>query len=305
MGHRRQRRELRPGFQPARQPPGGSKWVKSPQSFGIVPNIGNYLKNLEGLPEPMYIAKPKPFAGNLSSDRDTWIFMPQLPVEIAGDIHWDKLQHLQSAEASRATNGGFASKFGRARSLRHILPLLSADHNTASSYVLTDQMLRSLHYIDQHCSGELAMPERVLHDDHARPAPGQLQPVEEAVRAKPTGRRDFTSRRSRRAPLRTGRPPRDRSERMIINHYRALNSAGMACQPDALTPGAVLELSTRILHRRDAPAAAATDEPGRLQRPDEERVKVFKSAQVERAPPHPTSRRVPGGPASGALRIRE
>jgi len=79
-----------------------------------------------------------------------------------------------------------------------------------------------------------------------------------------------TSRRVAKELLRSGRKPNNRSERMILNNYRALHFMRDSMGAK-LTPAAVLELH-RILTEGtlDNPDAA-----GRLQRPDEERVGVY------------------------------
>lgn len=92
--------------------------------------------------------------------------------------------------------------------------------------------------------------------------------VLEAVELNP-GASQGLSRRVAKDLLRSGREPQDRSERMILNNYRALQF--MRGVGDSLTPQTVLELQ-RILTdgTLDDPSAA-----GRLQTPDEERVGVF------------------------------
>jgi len=82
-----------------------------------------------------------------------------------------------------------------------------------------------------------------------------------------------TTRKVAKEMLRTGRRPRDISETMILNNYRAIMRIG-ELRDEPLTPEAVLELH-RILTdgTLDDPSAA-----GRLQRPDEERVTVVDPA---------------------------
>jgi Fic family protein len=78
-----------------------------------------------------------------------------------------------------------------------------------------------------------------------------------------------TTRQVAKELLRTGREPVDRSERMILNNYHALEFMREQIG-DSLTPAAVLELH-RVLTEDtlDDPMAA-----GRLQRPGDERVAV-------------------------------
>jgi Fic family protein len=88
-----------------------------------------------------------------------------------------------------------------------------------------------------------------------------------------------TSRRVAKEMLRSGREPADRSERMILNNYRALQF--MREVGRRLSPEIVFELH-RILteHTLDNPEAA-----GRLQRPDEDRVAVWFDDEIVHEPP--------------------
>jgi Fic family protein len=86
-----------------------------------------------------------------------------------------------------------------------------------------------------------------------------------------------TSRRVAKEMLRTGRKPRDRGERMIVNNYRALQFI-REDMGERLSPDAILELHRIVTEGTlDDPSAA-----GRLQRPDEQRVSVFDRNEDER-----------------------
>jgi len=121
--------------------------------------------------------------------------------------------------------------------------------------------------VDQRCSGEIAMPSVVTDDDQARQHYLVNSLMEEAIRSSQL-EGATTSRKVAKELLRTGREPRNRSERMILNNYHAIQ---FIRGQDELSPAVVLELQ-RILTdgTLDNPDAA-----GRLQRPDEDRVAVF------------------------------
>ncbi len=79
-----------------------------------------------------------------------------------------------------------------------------------------------------------------------------------------------TSRVVAKEMLRSGRPPRDRSERMILNHFRALEFMRDDMGKE-LRPESILELHRIVTEGTlNDPTAA-----GRLQRPGEPRVAVF------------------------------
>jgi Fic family protein len=182
-------------------------------------------------------------------------------------------------------------KFERRSGLRP-LPLLDDDEGSPVFsggkpfvYGLPDSVLRSLHRIDQRCAGEVAMDEVVTSDAQARERYLVNSLTEEAIRSSQL-EGATTSRQTAKELLRSGREPRDRSERMILNNYRALQYMRGELG-DTLTPEGVLELH-RILTEGtlDDPNAA-----GRLQTIYEDRVAVFDrdGGRIVHRPPHSDS----------------
>lgn len=194
-------------------------------------------------------------------------------------VHWDKLRQLAPPADITHREWWLLIKFARQPLLR-TLPLTDAE-GQHFSYGVPDLVARGLHHVDQRCSGEIAMPEVVTADDQARSHYLVNSLMEEAIRSSQL-EGATTTRRVAKELLQTGREPRDRSERMILNNYRALQY--MRDQMDeTLTPEAVLELQ-RILTEGtlDEPDAA-----GRLQRPDQIRVSVVdpNTDEVVHTPP--------------------
>jgi Fic family protein len=183
-------------------------------------------------------------------------------------LHWDKLRRLDPPPGLSPEEWWWRIKVVERRPGMRYLSL--GDANGASfSYSLPDTLLRSLHHVDQRCSGEVAMDEVVTSDRQARQRYLVNSLMEEAIRSSQL-EGATTSRRVAKELLRSGREPKDRSERMILNNYRALqfmrNEMG-----GALSPESVLELHRIVTDGtlRDPDAA------GRLQRPGEERVAVY------------------------------
>jgi Fic family protein len=81
--------------------------------------------------------------------------------------------------------------------------------------------------------------------------------------------------------LRSGRRPKNRSEQMIVNNYRAMNYV-RDHREDDLTPGMVLELHRIVTEGTlDDPSAA-----GRLQEPEDDRIGVYDDeGELLHAPP--------------------
>lgn len=194
-------------------------------------------------------------------------------------VHWDKLRHLDPPAGFSHEEWWAGIKLGR-NSLKRALPLRDAE-GRPFTYALPDEVLELLHFVDQRCAGEIAMSEVVTADDQARQRYLVNSLMEEAIRSSQL-EGATTSRQVAKELLRTGRPPKDRSERMITNNYRALHFLRESVG-DRLTPSAVLELQ-RILTEG---TLENPDAAGRLQRPDEERVAVYEriDGSLLHAPP--------------------
>jgi Fic family protein len=195
-------------------------------------------------------------------------------------LHWDKLRHLAPPNGLSAEQWWLKVKGARAGELR-VIPLTDPG-GTPFSYGLLDSMLRQLHYIDQRCSGEVAMDEVVTSERQAGRRFLVNSLMEEAIRSSQL-EGATTSRQAAKEMLRTGREPRDRSERMIANNYLALQFMREE-MGERLSPTAILDLH-RILTEGtlDDPSAS-----GRLQHPGEPRVAVFDrddGRPIHRPPP--------------------
>jgi len=181
-------------------------------------------------------------------------------------VHWDKLRHLEPPNGLSSEEWWLLIKRGR-QSAQRVIPLTDPD-GQPFSYCVPDVVARRLHYVDQRCTGEVAMSEVVTADAQARERYLVNSLMEEAIRSSQL-EGATTTRRVAKELLRTGRAPTDRSERMVLNNYRALQYMRDE-MPAKLTPEAIIELQ-RILTdgTLEHPDAA-----GRLQRPDEERIAV-------------------------------
>ena len=181
-------------------------------------------------------------------------------------LHWDKLRHLEPPSGLTHEEWWLSLKIPR-RALYRQIPLTDQS-GRSFVYALPDEAQRLLHLVDQKCSGEVAMPDVVIGDDQARRHYLVNSLMEEAIRSSQL-EGATTSRRVAKELLTTGRPPKNRSERMIANNYRALEY--MRGVSDELTPAVVLELQ-RILTEG---TLDNSDAAGRLQTPAEERVAVY------------------------------
>jgi Fic family protein len=202
---------------------------------------------------------------------DWWSHLDTAPSAIldakaSGYPHWDKLRHLDPPDGLTHEQWWAGIKVGRSIS-RRMFPLTTAG-GTAFSYNSPDAALRLLHLVDQRCAGEIRMPEVVTADEQAKQQYLVNSLMEEAIRSSQLEGAS-TSRRAAKELLRTGRPPKDRGEQMIVNNFNAMRYMREQ-MGDRLVPADVLELQ-RILT-----AGTLDDEraSGRLQTPEEERVVV-------------------------------
>ena len=219
--------------------------------------------------------------GTATRERLAELFIRDSAGFVRGEyLHWDKLRHKTPPDDLTLEEWWLLVKQARQPLLRPI-PLVDSA-GMAFRYAMPDAVLRDLHYVDQHTSGKIAMPEVVIDDQQSRRRYLVNSLMEEAIRSSQL-EGATTSQTVAKELLRSGRAPRDRSERMIANHYRALNFIREELG-DTLSPGLVLELH-RILTEGtlDDPSAA-----GRLQTLADDRVAVFDRVDgrlVHRPPP--------------------
>jgi Fic family protein len=188
-------------------------------------------------------------------------------VDIDGKyLHWDEVSRQPPPSGLTRRELWLGLKFRRTNLSRQ-MPLLSTG-GLNFGYGLTDAALEELHWIDQHGGGEILVSEGVTD-------PGQRKRylvnslMEESITSSQLEGASVT-RKVAKEMLRSGRNPRDRGERMILNNYRAMSRLrDMAQRP--LDPEMVFELHGILTEGTlDNPDAA-----GRMQRPDETRVRVF------------------------------
>ncbi len=219
----------------------------------------------------MFVASPPDFSAELKKldDAERLVAVMQASASVGSHhdyLHWDKLRHLQPPGDLTHAEWWLGVKLGRLDNLRPF-PLCDSK-GRPFTYSMPDAVQRGLHQIDQRCSGEIAMPEIVTGDDQARRHYLVNSLMEEAIRSSQL-EGATTSRAVAKDLLRSGRAPKDRSERMILNNYRALQFMGeMGAE---ITPQVVLELH-RILTEG---TLDNSDAAGRLQTPDDQRVAVF------------------------------
>ena len=133
-------------------------------------------------------------------------------------LHWSKVRYLDPPEGFSNKDWWFAIKLARA-SNRHPLPL-DDKRGRPFSYTDSGYLYRMLHEVDRDAGGRIELPVDVA-DTGSRNRYLVNSLIEESITSSQLEGAS-TTRRVAREMLRSGRPPRDRSETMIANNYRGL-----------------------------------------------------------------------------------
>jgi len=152
-------------------------------------------------------------------------------------LHWDQLKYRPAPEGLTVSQHWLATKFARGM-ITQPLPLTDKD-NEIFKFAVPDTLQRMLHEIDRHLSGHIGIAEPVVN-----PASRDMylvrSLVEEAI-ASSQLEGASTTRKVAKGMLLEKRKPRDRSEKMILNNYLAMQFV-QDIQEDELTPEIICEL---------------------------------------------------------------
>ncbi len=191
------------------------------------------------------------------------------PVDAKGRyLHWDQMRHRPPPDGLTLEEWWFGTAASRVSQAR-ALPLVGTDGNPFR-FTNIDRIQEMVHLIDQQASGRIQTDEIVASvGSRNRYLVSSL--VEEAITSSLL-EGAATTRRVAKELLRTGRRPRDTSERMVLNNYFAMQRAEeLASSGEPLTPDHVLEL-----HRIVTDGTLEDPmEAGRLQRPGDARVAIY------------------------------
>lgn len=181
-------------------------------------------------------------------------------------FHWEKLRRRKPPLELSHEEWWLALKLARSGLLREV-PLRDTQ-GRAFRFGLPDPAAEHLHHIDQDAAGRIEMAADGIANSGTRSRYIIHSLLEEAITSSQL-EGAATTRRVAKEMIRSGRPPRDRDERMILNNYVAMQEIrGFRDRP--LSPEAVLELH-RVLTADTLDDASAA---GRFRRPAE-RVRVM------------------------------
>ncbi len=179
-------------------------------------------------------------------------------------LHWEKLRFRTPPEGLTTTEWWYGLKFRR-KSLYKAVPLY--DRLTRDfQYITVDPIPEMIHKIDLGAGGIIQMPGEIANPE-TKDQYYVSSLIDEAITSSQL-EGATTTRPVAKEMIRTGRQPRDKSERMILNNYRAMQRIG-ALRDQRLTKELVFEIHKLVTDgTMDDPSAA-----GRF-RTDAERVRV-------------------------------
>ena len=185
---------------------------------------------------------------------------------------WDEIRFREPPEGF-STEEWWAAIKGARQQESHELPLTDAD-GLPFTYMMPDKAWERVHKIDQRLGGRITLSEEVTNPStRDRYLVSSL--IEEAITSSQLEGAN-TSKSVAEEMLRSGRPPRDKSEQMIVNNYHAMNFT-REHRRERLTPEFICELHRLVTEGTlDNPQAA-----GRIQLPEEDRVRVLDKATGE------------------------
>lgn len=225
--------------------------------------------------------KPPPFAEIIRKQSDAGAGRFDAILELSRTpsvdyLHWDKLRHLSPPAGFTLEDWWFAIKLQRTGASKPV-PLLDKQ-GRPFRFCVPDLVQAELHEIDVGAGGSLGVPEPITNPQ-TRDRYLIRSLIEEAITSSQL-EGAVTTREVAKEMIRTGRPPRDTSEQMILNNYVTMQRiAELKAEP--LSSERVLAIHRLVTEKTlDDPTAA-----GRLRRPDENRVVGDDFGEVFHEPP--------------------
>ena len=191
-------------------------------------------------------------------------------------LHWDRLRRLPPPDGLTHREWWLTIKVARHDGLRAVA--LADATGRPFRFSVPEVALEPLHKIDFAAGGKVGVPGQVVNPEN-RSLFLASSLMEEAITSSQL-EGAVTTRKVAAEMIRTGRKPRDVSERMILNNYRTMQRIG-ELKDSALTPELVFEVHRMITDDTlDDPTAA-----GRFRRPDEKIVVSGEYGEVVHTPP--------------------
>jgi len=151
--------------------------------------------------------------------------------------HWEKLKHLPPPEGFSSEEYWFATRSARQKIFKK-LPLEDKNGNPFF-FCMPDSLQKELHWLDQNAAGSITM-NKPITNPHTRDTYLVSSLIEESISSSQLEGAS-TTRDVAKEMLRQGREPKDHSEKMIFNNYKAMMVI-RDYKDEELTPSLILHL---------------------------------------------------------------
>lgn len=135
-------------------------------------------------------------------------------------LHWDQLRHRQVPDGLTPRQWWHFIKIQRVAASKKVT--LSDKQGNPFSYNMTESISQALHGIDMRSGGSIQIEDKSI-GPHTRDRYLIRSLIEEAITSSQIEGAS-TTRLVAKNLIQTGRKPKDRSEEMILNNYRAMES---------------------------------------------------------------------------------
>lgn len=134
-------------------------------------------------------------------------------------LHWDEVRFRPPPPNLTPELVWLGLKYRRAAAARY-LPMKDQRDFLPFQFGMVDTIVELLHFVDQNAAGRIEMPDPVVNPQ-TRDSYLVSSLIEESIRSSQL-EGAATTREVAREMLRTGRPPADRDEQMILNNYHTM-----------------------------------------------------------------------------------
>jgi len=192
-------------------------------------------------------------------------------------LHWDELRRRPKPAEMSHEDWWCLVKYVRI-AMENPLPLQGINGNPFV-YVVVPPIPESLRNIDLSAGGRIGVPDQIMNPE-TRDRYYVSSLIEEAITSSQL-EGATTTHRVAEDMIRSGRDPRDKSERMILNNFNTMRRIG-ELKREPLTPEIVLELHRTVTDQ----TLGSADQAGRLRRSDEDYVvKNLERDEILHVPP--------------------
>jgi len=133
-------------------------------------------------------------------------------------LHWDELRHKPTPEGYSHELYWFAVKQSRKAASRRLT--FVDKNNSPMSYCITDEILKNLLWLSENASGTIR-GDHTLASESSKNRYLINTLIEEAINSSQL-EGATTTRRDAKEMIRSGTTPKDHSERMVLNNYKAM-----------------------------------------------------------------------------------